>query len=131
MQNIEWNGEWVCGFTCLSWCTCFPKLVSEGRPLGIYGCLISISLFIESRRQQLTCEAVHSHEQVSPIRTRWTFECLLDAGYVEQLYLSVSTEILALVVEVYLLRCNKATLLIFLFKQVGNSFLNSSKPSLI
>lgn len=31
----------------------------------------------------------------------------------------------------YLLRCNNATLLIFLFKQAGNSFLNSSNPSLI
>ena len=34
-------------------------------------------------------------------------------------------------ISINLLRCNKATLLIFLFKQAGNSFLNSSKPSLI
>lgn len=31
----------------------------------------------------------------------------------------------------YVLRCNKATLLIFLLRQLGNSFRKSSKPSLI
>lgn len=35
------------------------------------------------------------------------------------------------VTEGHLLRCNKVTLLIFLFKQAGNSLRKSSKPSLI
>lgn len=35
------------------------------------------------------------------------------------------------IVEGHLLRCNKVTLLIFLFKQAGNSLRKSSKPSLI